>query len=238
MMYMFTAKSTEWLDFRKERVSATEAASLVGVNSYLTANKLLTQKRSGDNDFIDNEHIWDGYVAEPAIFKMLELMGWDIDGLAPRGHVLVFEKDGLCSTPDNFRWDVRAVVEAKKTLKHNFEKNWMGTCPPLRYLSQVQVQMHTTGMDKAFLVCTTFEDNIPLAVYEVDYMPPYIELLKESLFEFRKLLHQDKAKLVKTTKEKQFATDLLLGTYTFLGLFRRGKKVDLTETPSVEDIFT
>ncbi len=230
MIHLFRERSDDWLRFRKQYVSATETASLVGVNSYLSANKLLKEKSSEGFDRLDNRHMRDGRAAEQMTFALLEEAGWHLDKLSPKGYALVFtdENLGLSSTPDNFRWDVPAVVEVKKTSKMNFEKNWMGTSPPLRYLSQVQTQMHTANFTKAFLVCTMMEDDIPISIYEISYSPDYITMLAEGMVKFKEA--KGTGKMTINADTKQQATDALHRSYEFKGIFRFGsEETDLGE---------
>jgi len=198
----------------------------------MTANQMLTYKRSTNIDRIDNMHLRDGLMMEPAIFKGLELAGWDIRHIAPDGHVVVYtdEDNRLSATPDNFRWDDRALIEVKKTSEANFYKNWMGGLPPLRYLTQVQVQMHTTGFRHTYLVCTHMEDNIPLSIYRVDYSLPFMELLIRKAHAFWEVLNSPTKRITVSTEEKEFAANLLREVFTFEGLYRHGGLVYTEET--------
>jgi putative phage-type endonuclease len=233
MIFMFEERSDSWLTFRKDYISATEVGSLVGVNSYLTANQLMKQKNSTTIDRVDNRHIRDGLISEAATFKALELLGWKLDNLSPKGQVLVFtdEDRKLSSTPDNFRWDIPSVVEVKKTTRENFEKNWMGSCPPLRYLAQVQAQMHTTGFKRGFLACIALEDDIPVSIYDVRYSPEFIYLIDEALVKFRAATSG--SRFIIREAVKQQAVDALSRSYDYLGVFRHGTGSEL----SLEELF-
>jgi hypothetical protein len=230
MMYMMPARSEEWLTFRKGYVSATEVASLVGVNSYLSMSKLHKQKNSTSLDKIDNAHMRDGRAAEGASYLILQEMGWKLEPLAPRGEVMVFTDESLkiSSTPDIFRWNPPAVVEVKKTTRKNFEANWCGTLPPLRYLAQIQVQMHTTQLHEGYLCCVVFEDDIPISIYKVVYSPKFIELVGEQLTVYRDSSSEAK-KLVKGVVKKE-ATKLLTESFIYDGIYRfGGREADLEE---------
>jgi hypothetical protein len=231
MIYMFAERSAEWLKFRTGYLSATEIGSLVGVNSYMTANQLKKQKENPNGEPLDNKHIRDGLISEAAVFSALKLLGWSLGKLAPDGFSLVFtdEEHKLSSTPDNFRWDGQpAVVEVKKTTKDNFVKNWMGSTPPLRYLAQVQAQMHTTGMRKGFLCCIALEDNIPLSVYEIQYSEAFMELVIEAAVRFR---DPTAKKLIIKDEIRQQAVDYLERSFQFEGIYRHGSEdvIDLAE---------
>lgn len=235
-MHLFAERSDAWLAFRKQHVSATEIGSLLGVNSYLTVNQLIRQKLSPSVDRLDNRHIRDGLAAEAMTFKLLEMQGWALSNLAPAGHSLVFTDHmrGLSSTPDNFRWDGEqpAVVEVKKTTRNNFEKNWMGTTPPLRYLAQVQMQMHTTGMDQGYLCCIALEDNVPLSIYRV-FKVPLEDIYDEMLVKYREALGSGKSLRV-PTKIREKAVALLESSWSFIGVYRHP---DTEESVKVEDLF-
>ncbi len=240
MIYMFTERSDEWLDFRKGKVSATEVASLLGLNSYLSMNQLYQQKHSTSRDKLDNPHLRDGRAAESLSFALLSEMGWKLNKLSPEGNVLVFtdEEFGLSSTPDSFRWDGEpAVVEVKKVSKSTrdenpliyFEKNWSGGTPPPRYLAQVQMQMHTTGIKLGYLTCVVLEDNIPISIYKVNYSPSFIAMVKEALVRFRAATPGKKL-IVKEAIRTQ-AMEALERSFEFIGVFRHNSStdIDLTE---------
>lgn len=221
---MFTARGDEWLTFRKSYISATEASALLGLNSYMSANQLLQSKRGVGLDKLDNQHLRDGLMMEPAIFTGLSLLGWDIQAVAPEGKVLVYvnEETRVSATPDNFRWDKRALIEAKKTTVANFYKNWVGDLPPLRYLTQTQMQMHVTGFKTAYLVCTCLVDNLPLSVYKVDYSKDFMNMVEDEVWKFFKAMDEGVSKIMVRATEREKSAALLKSTYKFEGVYRHG----------------
>lgn len=170
-MYLFKSRSPEWLAFRKKYITATELGTLLGVNSYQSPSQLLKEKSTKENESLNNKYIYLGLAAEPMVFQILKMHGWELDVLVPEGKSLVFTDNelGLSSTPDNFRWDGTepAIVEVKTTSEANFLKNWTGSMPPIRYIAQVYAQMVTTGMRLGYLVCTTATPEIPVSVYRL-----------------------------------------------------------------------
>ncbi len=187
MILCYAERGEAWLKARKGYISATELSSLMGLNSYQTANKLYADKQIAEVEPLDNPFIWDGLRLEPAAIRSVELLGWQVDTLAPKGHVLMFtdEKMGLSSTPDAFRFDIPSVVEAKSTTQEHFENHWQGQTPPLRYVTQVQAQMHTTTMSKGFLICVVARPNIPVSIYEIEYSPEFMAMADEAIKKFK-----------------------------------------------------
>ncbi len=232
MIHQFTARSAEWLEFRKNYITATEAPSLMGLNDYLSLNQLVRQKKTDNLDSIDNAHMRDGRAAEGAAVILLEEMGWDVSSMAPKGQVLVYTdpKELFSATPDFYKLQgdvVESVIEIKKTTEHGFVKNWIGSTPPLRYLTQVQLQMFTSEFKKAYLCCVMFADDMPISIYQIEPNQEFIELVTEEAERFKTLKPDKMHRVPSTLKEK--ATELLLGSYKYIGTFRFDGKTEHTD---------
>lgn len=240
--YMFKQGSDEWLNFRQKYVTATEISSLLGVNSYQTANKLLERKKSGKVDKVDDHYMRDGRAGEALVFRLLEEKGWDLEPLAPKGHVLVFTDllDCVSSTPDNFVWTggVPAVIEAKTTTAENFKNHWNGETPPLRYIAQVHAQLHTSHTKEGFLVCATLEPNIPLSIYRItNKNTPEIMNLVYKMLEMYQACWEDGSSLRVPKAVRERAVQLLSESAEFVEVGRHPNTPE-HKSISLEELFT
>ncbi len=245
MIHQFTARSKEWLEFRKNYITATEAPSLLGLNDYLSLNQLVRQKNSDNMDSIDNAHMRDGRAAEGAAVILLEEMGWAVSSMAPKGKVLVYTdpKNLFSATPDFYKlYDhhplseclkaITAVIEIKKTTEHGFVKNWVGSTPPLRYLTQVQLQMFTSGIGSGYLCCVMFADDMPISIYEIRPNQEFIDLVTQEAERFRTLKPDKMHRVSSSLREK--AIELLLSSYRYVGTFRFDGKTEHVDEKELE----
>lgn len=186
MILKFKSGSEEWLAARQKFITATEASSLVGVNPYLSAAKMLERKAKPDK--LDNKFLRAGKIYEPAIINAIKIdMGWDVgylDGSGEASFIFTDDQSPLSATPDAWRFDQPALIEAKTTGPDNFEKYWRtGEAPPW-YLAQAQVQMICTRMNKNYLVCMLAQQDPIISIVEVDYCPEFAELVRSMSSEF------------------------------------------------------
>jgi putative phage-type endonuclease len=196
MIYKFRAGSAQWLETRQKYITATEASSLVGVNPYLSAGQMLAQKASPNK--LHNRSLRSGKALESSVVAALnQELDWDVgylDGSGKYSYLFTdVDRSPLSATPDAWRWDVPALVEAKTTNLTKWESYWRhGSVPPW-YLCQAQVQMICTGMRKNFISCmTVFEHegeeyrslDYKLATIEVHYCPEFAELVRSLSHDF------------------------------------------------------
>lgn len=209
MILKFKAGSPEWLAARQKFITATEAGTLVGVNPYLSANKMMSNKATPNK--LNNKFLRAGKIYEPAIINAIKIdLGWDVgylDGTGDSSYIFTDPDSPLSATPDAWRFDEVALIEAKTTGEANFDNYWReGNVPPW-YLSQVQVQMICTNMPKAYLVCMLAIQDPVLSVVEVDHCPEFQDLVREMATKFHR---KELARVPNGTKEK--ATILLNNT--------------------------
>lgn len=221
MINKFKVGSPLWLKFREQFVTATEVASLLGVNSYMTASQLYNSKMNPSS--INNQYLRDGKILEPAVVQALQIdLGMDISAPCEAGYTLIFSDpvNRISSTPDAFYWGPGepAVVECKTTSVENFEKNWRAGNPPLRYLTQILVQMYTVGMQEGYLACIAIRPNIPLAVYKIQYSKDFEKLMFKRVSEF--WAAAEIGKTITTTKAvREKATEILKAATTLVGFY-------------------
>lgn len=216
---IFEVGSLEWLEARVQNVTATEVASLFGLNKYKSANALMKDKVSPKK--IWSQHIRRGRILEPAVLQALrEDMGWDVALYGGTDGVSFYQYGDarLSATPDgmllNGKGDVTALVELKTASNVRMD-DWDYTVP-VHYALQVHAQMMCVDVDKAYIACLGAFDPFPLIVYEIRYdqhIVDKIELLvnkfwdcfdKKQKFEVDKMLKKDVTELLRMGSKRVY----------------------------------
>ncbi len=176
-IFEFTRDSSEWLDARSKDVTATEVASLLGMNKYKSANKVLEEKKELPVH-VDNKFMKTGRRLEPVVFIRLEELYIPAKAAHPTKVVYVRDEeynigaslDGLMNSKE----EGQSIVEAKTT-RPALYNNWK-TTPPESYIIQTQTQMMVKGIKHALLVCMTWKaiptgtfDEEGMEYFDVDY---------------------------------------------------------------------
>lgn len=208
----------EWKQARQGVITATEAASLLGLNPHSTASKMWQEKTQ--STFTGNACTQLGQLLEPIVvelanrklkanFKIIE------DDTGKLFYYLKNEKLG--ATPD--ACDGKRFVEAKTTNPFNFLK-YRGT-PPAHYIMQLQVQLICANRDVGYLVILgtdltqDYRDPnmvLPLVIYEVKRCKKLEKLLFDELKKFWTKI-KNNAKIIISSGVKQRANLLVHLTY-------------------------
>lgn len=167
---LFEVGSLAWLEARTKCVTATEIASLFGLNKYKSANALIKDKKEPKK--IWSTYIRRGRILEPAVAQACtEDLGWEVKLYGGSKNVSFFQHPdvALSATPDAMRisadGEILALIELKTANEARIE-DWDLSVPP-HYALQVYGQMMCTGIDKAYIACLGAFDPYPLIVYEV-----------------------------------------------------------------------
>lgn len=144
-----TATDAEWKALRRQIITATESACLLGLDSFKAAEKMLKEKEEGVN-VPDNPYMLIGRCLEPTVveytnkainrsFKLFE---------TSEGKVIYADLDvGLGATPDAYEGN--ELLECKTTGPKNHFL-WADE-PPLKYLAQLQTQLMCTNNSVGYL---------------------------------------------------------------------------------------
>lgn len=166
----FEAGSLPWLEARTKNVTATEVASLFGLNKYKSANALAKDKREPKK--IWSRFIREGRILEPAVAQALrEDLDWEVQLYGGTKNVSFFQHPEiqLSATPDamqvNLKGAVTALIELKTANVARMD-DWDFNVP-VHYCLQVHAQMMCIGVDKAYIACLGRFEPFPLIVYEV-----------------------------------------------------------------------
>lgn len=130
---------------RRSHVTATDMATLFGLNKYSSPAKMLENKVNPQQ--VVNVHVRRGKLFEAAVIEAFLL---DANMIATRheGGTLQLPGYPISATPDAYYGD-DAVVEAKSIMTHSFEK-WYEEIPP-HYHMQVHAQMLVTGRSEGYI---------------------------------------------------------------------------------------
>lgn len=166
--YKFTPQSAEWLAKRSQNITATEVASLLGLDKYKTPHKVLKEKINPVK-LADNAAMRAGRILEPGVFVALKEIGLNCRP-ADYEKVVMYEDpevrlsctlDGIGINKDKGKY----IVECKSTKPELFEK-WEDQAP-INYIIQVQVQLMLTKLDKALLACVSQQFPFSIIVYYI-----------------------------------------------------------------------
>lgn len=201
----FEAGSPEWLRARLDYVTATEVASLFGLNPWKSANQVYKEKLFPKS--IRNQFTRAGRILEPAVLKAFdEDLGLPVEPAHPYLTVFVGRSEwGLSATPDGkvFHEDKWKLVEAKTTKPEKFEA-WFDA-PPINYALQCHAQMLCCDMDEAFIGCLATEMPMPFVAWLIQKN----EVINEILIKEAKRFWET-AREVKNPEEFSFKVDVKL----------------------------
>jgi putative phage-type endonuclease len=148
-----------WLEQRKQYVTASDVAAVLGENPYSTRDEIKAEKRGAPRKVVDRDsrvRMALGTNCEDGIARTAaDEFGWNLrkvgvlipDAVEPR----------LAATPD-YEWDSpcgRANCQVKLTRAyHRGKSGWGVKGPPIHYQIQVQAEMACTGLQHSvLLVC-------------------------------------------------------------------------------------
>lgn len=163
----FEPGSIEWLAARKNYVTGTEVAGLLGLCPYKSFNQIKKGKLENEKIF-DNVYMRAGRILEPAVIMACNEAGIPAEAAHQDKTVFAYSDeyrvssslDGKANTDQGFY-----IVECKTTQPHKFP-DWE-TAPPINYYVQVQAQMLMTEVPQAFLAGMSVEFPFPLIVWEI-----------------------------------------------------------------------
>ena len=161
----------DWLKARKKVLTATEVSAALGVNPWLTGNKVWKNKNNGT--FIPNSYVIVGQILEPAVVMATnhvlgtEFRLYETDKGKP---FYTMDKERIGATPD--ATDGTELLECKTTGPHN-EVKWRFSPPPY-YIIQLIVQLMCTEKETGYLaiMSTNLEQEspelrLPLSIFAV-----------------------------------------------------------------------
>ena len=198
----------EWLDLRLKVVTATEGASISGLNRWSSAMQMWKNKI--ENSFTGNAYTRIGQLLEPAVVEVTnEILNTNFALYEDIYKGKVFFNDtevGVGATPDAV--DGEVLLECKTTKPFSFLR--YRECPPEQYVMQVLIQMYCTGIREGYLSILstdltqhTPELNWPIAIYKIERSDKLISLYLIELRRFWQCIKDGKMFRVNSTYKKQ-----------------------------------
>lgn len=172
--------SSQWLNFRRKRITATDASVILGVNPYKTLDDLIDEKVYGKETTV-TPRMQRGKDLESLALSKFET---DVGGLYMPAVVIHQDYDWCMASLDGLEIDEEFQVEIKCPGKttHNIAKQ--GEIPPI-YYPQIQHQLACTGLPfsyyYSFVGCDECYEGI---VIKVERDNDYINEMLEKEFEF------------------------------------------------------
>jgi putative phage-type endonuclease len=171
-----------WLQARKNLVTASDVAALLGANEYKTREQLRLEKAGLADEFAGDEYTDWALSLEPLIItKASEKFGWKIE----RHGLLIVDKvcNRLGATPDavvRHPWTGLAQIKVTcckpydQVKKHNHQ-------PPLAYQIQVNAELAVTGASEGRLLVLHTFPRFELREYPVQRHEALIQRIREEV---------------------------------------------------------
>jgi putative phage-type endonuclease len=131
---------------RRNTITATDMATLFGLNKYESPAKLLEKKRNPVE--ITNNHVRRGKLKEPSVLEAF-LLDANMRTTRHESGTLSLPGSRIAATPDAYVEGTNNVVEAKSVMSHSLEK-WYDEIPT-HYHMQVFTQMLVVGSDHGYI---------------------------------------------------------------------------------------
>lgn len=135
----------DWLLLRKQYITASAAAVLVGADPYSSPGKLRTP-----DEFLGNAFTFVGQMLEPVVVNVAnKVMGTHFQLFETLDGSKEFYTEGLLGATPDAHEDRKILLEAKTTRPHTYLK--YSAVPPSKYLIQLLVQLMCTELDEGYL---------------------------------------------------------------------------------------
>ena len=160
----------DWLEMRRNDVTASEVAALFGAHPYRTALQIYLSKTRKDGDEGDSPAMRRGRIMEPAVAAAVaeEHPEW-ADSIRKAHEYWRLPDLRLGATPDYYVGDPATagfgLIECKTMSPENFAAN--GGAPPLAYTLQVAAQMMVTGASWGVIALMVMNRGLDLHVFPV-----------------------------------------------------------------------
>ena len=176
----------EWLELRKQYITASQAAVLVGADPYSSPSSI-----KNPTPFFGNAYTRVGQILEPVVVNVVnDVLGTTFKLFEnSEGHKEFFTDGHLGATPDAH--DNRKILLECKTTRPRTYVKYSGV-PPSKYLIQLIVQMMCTKAKKGYLAIMSTdltqlsaELKWPITIYKVWRDDRICDILKLEAERFR-----------------------------------------------------
>lgn len=184
----------DWLGLRKQFITASEAAALVGADPYSSPGKL-----RAPSEFLGNAFTFVGQMLEPIVVNVTnKVLNSSFELYENKeGHKEFYTEGFLGATPDAHQ-DRQTLLECKTTRPITYLK--YSAVPPSKYIIQLLVQLICTELDEGYLAIlstdltqATAELKWPITIYKVWKCGTICDILKTQAEKFTKACSENKA---------------------------------------------
>ena len=225
-----------WLALRRQDVTASVAAALLGVHPFKTRYQLWHEKAGKiQEDEAETQAMIRGRVLEAPAIELLRIdrPKWKV--WRPNEYVRQ-TRDRMGATPDAYAIDPErpgfGVVQIKSVEKSIFAKNWRDENgeiePPLWIVIQALQEAWLSGANWACIVAFVIGYGLELHVIDVPIHEGVIERLRDEVRKFWRSVHDD------TPPEPDYAADAALIARLYSE--DNGREIDLTGDNSLPAI--
>ncbi len=135
----------EWLELRKQYITASEAAVLVGADPYSSPSKIRNPE-----PFSGNAYTFVGQMLEPVVVNVTnQVLKTNFVLFETAEGFKEFYTEGLLGATPDAHEDRKILLECKTTRPHTYLK--YSAVPPSKYLIQLLVQLVCTNLDEGYL---------------------------------------------------------------------------------------
>lgn len=175
----------DWLELRKQFITASNAAVLVGADPY-SSPKALREP----SEFTGNAFTVVGQVLEPVVVDVTNRVLGTLFELYENseGHKEFYTEGYFGATPDA-HMDRKVLLECKTTRPKTYLK--YGAVPPNKYIIQLLIQLMCTGLKEGYLAIMstdltqpTAELKWPISIFKVWTDERICTILKEQAKRF------------------------------------------------------
>lgn len=180
-----------WLALRRQDVTASSAAALLGVHPYVTALQLFLEKTGQSDPVEETEAMTRGRLLEPVAVDLLREKCPDWTIKYPYGEYLRDGEARLGATPDAAIWDKGGrpgIVQIKSVEASVFRTKWKGEDGeievPLYAAVQSIIEAHLAGAGLAFVAPLVVGHGLELPLIPVPIHAGVLDRMKKSVTEF------------------------------------------------------
>lgn len=199
----------EWLEARREVLTATEIPVILGLNKWKTVKQLQAGKEHRE-DLSNNAYVLLGQWLEPFIVNAVNYTLKSSFTLFEQGKAFYVNPAlGLGATPDAY--DTHRLLECKSTKPRNYVE-W-ASWPPLYYLMQLYTQLYCTDRQEGLLAILSTDLsqkntslNLRLSIHSIGRNARLDDILVSETQRYWKTVKEDKMFRVnrKLTKEVEY----------------------------------
>ncbi len=203
----------DWLELRKQYITASEAAVLVGADPYSSPSKLRNPE-----PFAGNAFTFVGQMLEPIVVNVTnKVLGTKFELYENAEGYKEFYTEGLLGATPDAHEDRKMLLECKTTRPKTYLK--YSAVPPSKYLIQLLVQLMCTEIEEGYLAImstdltqATAKLKWPISIFKVKKDERILDMIRTQAQKFNEACLQEKSFRV-DSKIKQKAKLLLTLCY-------------------------